>query len=125
MHEIGALHEMVVEAETIAKKNNVSRIRALEIELGELSGMLPEFFEKYYSIVIENRPLFKDSELKIKIVKGQGLCLSCSAFYNVAANKGFCPKCGSRNKKIISGTDLVLKNIDAIIDDGEDDNEEC
>lgn len=111
MHEIGALHQLVVEAEAIAKANGVRRIKEINIELGELSGMLPEFFEKYYSIVIENREILKDSELKIHMIPGEGLCRNCNTLYNVSHNQGVCPRCTSRNKKILSGMDLVLKNI--------------
>lgn len=118
MHEIGALHQMVVKAEKIANEHHVRRIKALNIELGELSGMLPEFFEQYYDIVTEKRDIFKGSTLNITMIPGECLCCDCHAMFNVVKNKGICPRCGSREKKILSGTDLVLKNI--ITDDEPD-----
>lgn len=111
MHEIGALYKMVLQAEKTAKANHVMRIKAMTVEVGELSGILPVFLEKYYSIVIENHPILQGSELNIKMIPGEGLCDECHALYNVAANEGACPKCGSRNKTILGGRDFVLKSI--------------
>lgn len=31
--------------------------------------------------------------------------------YNVMQNEGMCPKCGSRNKKILGGQQFLLKEI--------------
>lgn len=111
MHEIGALHKLAEMAEAAARVGNARRVTAINIELGELSGMLPEFFENYYSIVAEKHELLKGSKLLIRMIPGEGLCCECHSLYNVAGNRGACPKCGSRSKKILSGTDLVVKNI--------------
>ena len=111
MHEIGVLYKMIEQVEDVAKKNNVKHIKSIEIELGELSGMLPVFFEQYYPIIAQNREMFKDSNLIIREVPGEGLCLYCSTMFNVMRCEGICPKCKSRNKKILSGRDFVLKNI--------------
>ncbi len=111
MHEISVLQKAVDLAEEVANENNVGQIAYITLDVGELSGYLPVFFEKYYPIVIENRPIFKDSQLIIHTVPGEALCKDCSAMYNVLSNKGVCPKCGSRHKKILGGTQFALKEI--------------
>lgn len=111
MHEISVLYKMLEQVEAVAEQNHVTKIKSIEIELGELSGMLPVFFEQYYSVATENRMLFKDSRLIIKNVPGEGLCLECNTLYNVMRCEGMCPKCKSRNKKILGGRDFVVKNI--------------
>ncbi len=111
MHEIGVLYKMIEQVENVAKQNNVEHIKSIEIELGELSGMLPVFFEQYYPVIAQNREMFKDSNLIIREVPGEGLCLDCKTMYNVMKWEGACPKCKSRNKKILSGRDFVVKNI--------------
>lgn len=111
MHEISVLYKMLDQVEAVARDNNVRKIRAIEIEIGELSGMLPYFFEQYYGPATENKDLFSGSELKIKSIPGEGLCHDCGALYNVMRFEGKCPKCGSRDKKIISGRDFMIRNI--------------
>ncbi len=111
MHEISVLTKAVDMVEEVAQENQVDHIRYITLEVGELTGYLPVFFEKYFPIVTENRPLFQDTELRIETVKGQALCNECHAFYNVMRNEGRCPKCGSMDKEILGGTDFMVKDI--------------
>ncbi|MDD6807711.1 MAG: hydrogenase maturation nickel metallochaperone HypA [Oscillospiraceae bacterium] len=111
MHEIGVLNEAVKTIEKVASDNNISNIKQVTLEVGELSGYLPVFFEKYFDVLTENKPLFKDCELKIIVETGEGLCSDCHALYNVLKHEGICPKCKSRNKTILSGQQFLVKNI--------------
>lgn len=111
MHEISVLYKAVELAEQTAKDNDIRKISYITLEVGELSGYLPIFFEKYFPVVIENRPVFEGCELKMITARGEGLCLDCSAIYNVMRCEGRCPKCGSRYKKILGGQQFLLKEI--------------
>ena len=96
----------------IALDNKIESIKTITLEVGELTGYLPIFFEKYYPVVKEDYPILKESTLKCIVVKGQATCNDCDAFYNVMKCQGICPKCGSRNKTIISGQQFLVKNIE-------------
>ncbi len=111
MHEIGVLTKAVDLVETAAKDNGLDHISYITLEVGELTGYIPEFFEKYFSVVTEDRPVFADTELRIRTVRGQALCQDCQSLYNVMRNKGRCPKCGSREKKILGGQQFLVKEI--------------
>ena len=111
MHEISVLHKAVDLAEQTARDNHISRLSYITLEVGELSGYLPVFFEKYFPIVIEGREVFDGCELKMITARGEALCLDCSAIYNVIMSEGKCPKCGSRYKKILGGRQFLLKEI--------------
>ena len=111
MHEIGILYKMMDHAEAVARENNVSKIERIAVEVGDLSGVLPAFLEKYYPIVIEGREILKDSGLLIQMVPGQALCDECQTLYNVMKNEGKCPRCSSRSKSILGGRDFVVKSI--------------
>lgn len=111
MHEIAVLSKACDLAEQTARSHNISHISYVRLEVGELTGYLPVFFRKYYPIVTEDRPLLKDSELFIDEERGEGMCNECHTLYNVMKQKGVCPKCGSRSKTILSGTEFKLKDI--------------
>ena len=111
MHEISVLQKAVDLAEQTAIDNNISRISYLTLEVGELSGYVPVFFYKYFPIATENKPVFEGSELNIISVPGEALCKECSAMYNVMRSEGKCPKCGSRNKKILGGQQFRVLEI--------------
>lgn len=113
MHEIGVLTKAIDLIEKAAMENKIERIKTITFEIGELTGFLPVFFEKYFPVVTENRPIFKDAELQLDIVKGQALCNECNAVYNVMKHEGRCPSCGSREKTVLGGQDFVVKEFSA------------
>lgn len=73
MHEIGALKKAVDLCNQIALDNKIESIKTITLEVGELTGYLPIFFEKYYPVVKEDYPILKESTLKCIVVKGQML----------------------------------------------------
>ena len=111
MHEIGVLSKAVELAEKTAMENHAERIHFVTLEIGELTGYIPVFFEKYFPIVTEDKPLFQGARLQLQIVKGEGLCEACETLYNIMKCEGKCPKCGSRSKKILGGTEFLVKEI--------------
>ncbi|MGI6307524.1 MAG: hydrogenase maturation nickel metallochaperone HypA [Dethiobacteria bacterium] len=111
MHEIGILYKMAELAETVAAENSLKKITSITVEVGELSGILPVFLEKYYPLVIENREVLKESKLLVQVIRGQGLCDECKTLYNIMKNEGKCPQCHSRSKTVLGGREFVVKNI--------------
>lgn len=111
MHEIGVLTKAIDMIEEIARNHDVEHVSFVTFEVGELSGYLPVFFEKYFPIVVEDRPIFEGAGLRIDIVKGEALCMECQSLYNVMKNEGKCPCCGSREKKVLGGEQFIVKEI--------------
>ena len=111
MHEISVLSRAVELAEETAEENGISRLSYITLEVGELSGYLPVFFEKYFPVVIEGREVFEGCQLRMTRPRGEALCTDCHAMYNVMECEGKCPRCGSRYKTILGGTQFELKEI--------------
>ena len=111
MHEIGVLTRAVDLVERVAKDHGLDRVGYITLEVGELTGYVPLFFEKYFPVVTEDRPIFEGTELRIQTVRGQALCAECQTLYNVMRQEGKCPKCGSRDKKILGGQQFLVKDI--------------
>lgn len=111
MHEIGTLYKIVETVEEIAVANDVQEIESVTVDLGKLTGMLPYFFYEYYPMVIEDHPILKDSVLHLNRIPGEGICNNCGVHYNIAQCKGECPCCHSRDKTILTGRELAIKNI--------------
>ena len=111
MHEIGVLTKAVDLVERVAKDNGLEHIGYITLEIGELTGYVPLFFEKYFTVVTEDRPVFAGTELRIRTVRRQALCAECQSLYNVMKQEGRCPKCGSRDKTILGGQQFLVKDI--------------
>lgn len=111
MHEIGVLTEVIKTVEEVASQNQIDKVKYITLEIGELTGYLPVFFEKYFPIVTEDKPLVREAELNMQIVRGEALCRECQTLYNVMRHKGCCPKCKSREKQILGGQEFLVKEI--------------
>lgn len=70
MHELGILRLAAKTACQAAEANNVKEIRFFTLEIGELSGCVPLFFEKYFPIIREEFPLLQNAELRMEQVPG-------------------------------------------------------
>lgn len=111
MHELNVMMRCLDMVQDIAEKNHASRVASITLDIGELSTILPYFIEKYYPLLIEERPMFNFCKLKIDTTEGIGECLHCGTKYNVWKSNGYCPVCGSRDKKILQGKEFIIKEV--------------
>lgn len=110
MHELGLMAEIVDKIEAVAKENNVTEIGALVLNIGEYSGVVPEYVEECYPAVIEGT-LLEKTELKINIIPGKALCGNCGKTFAIKGNEDRCPHCQSQNCKVIEGGEFIIKEI--------------
>lgn len=110
MHELGVLIEIVKQVEQIAAENEVNKIEALVLQIGELSSMVPHYMEKLYPAAVEGTVL-KDSTLKIEVIPANGLCKDCRKVFNLIIEKETCPYCGSKSFELLSGKEFMIKEI--------------
>lgn len=111
MHEVGMLYSMADTATEYAEQNNIDDVKALYVEVGELAGVLPQIFTEYFPYVREKYPRLHNTEIKLHMVAGEGLCNDCHCMYNVMKQEGHCPKCSSTSKTILGGTDVRLMQL--------------
>ena len=111
MHELNVLMAVADQVEQIAVENKLRFVDAIVLEVGELSSVIPMFLTEYYPLIVEKKPILRDSKLKIEIVPGIGRCLNCGTEFNVVKENGYCPECGSFEMEILSGRDFVIKEI--------------
>lgn len=110
MHELGIVIEIVKTVEDFAKKNGVTKIDKLVLQIGELSSIIPKYIEACYPAAVDGTPM-EDTKLEIEILPGNGLCKECNHVFNFIGNKGKCPKCGSTDVELISGKEFMIKEI--------------
>lgn len=110
MHELGIIIEIVKTVEDFARKNNLTKVDTLVLQVGELATIVPKYIEDCYPAAIDGTTL-QDTKLKIEILPGNAICKDCSKVYNLIENKSVCPKCQSKNFEIISGKEFMIKEI--------------
>ena len=111
MHELSVLIEVVRVVEELAEEQKIEKVGAIVLQIGELSSVVPLFMQEYFPMVVENKPVFKDTKLEIEMIPGMAKCQKCETVFNVVENKGYCPKCRSFDKDLLCGQEFLIKEI--------------
>lgn len=110
MHELGVLLQVVRQVESVARKNQVSHIEKVVLQVGEMSSMIPKYMYKLYPMAIEGS-LLENSTLDIEILPANAICLDCKKVFGISEHKGICPHCKSLFHEVISGREFMIKEI--------------
>ena len=110
MHEIGIVRQWVRTVSDFAAENQVSDIREVVVDCGELSLVIPEYLEELYPVVAKDS-ILAGAKLTIHMVPGLAECEECDEIFNVIEHKGYCPNCGSFDKTVLSGKDFTIREI--------------
>ncbi|QHI71539.1 hydrogenase maturation nickel metallochaperone HypA/HybF [Aminipila terrae] len=110
MHELGILIEIVKTVENFAKRNGITQIDTLILQIGELSPVVPRYIQDCYPAAIDGT-LLEYTKLRIEMIPGNGICKQCSKVFNILENHKKCPKCGSNHWEILCGREFKIKEI--------------
>ena len=110
MHELGVVIEVVKTVENFAKKNEVTQIDTLVLQIGELSSMIPRYIQACYPAAVDGT-LLQDAKLEIEILPGNAICQKCNKVFNLIENNNKCPNCGSEEWEILCGKEFMIKEI--------------
>jgi hydrogenase nickel incorporation protein HypA/HybF len=110
MHEVGVMIEVIKTVENFARKNNLTKIDTLVLQIGELSSIIPRYIEACYPAAVDGT-MMQDTKLEIEILPGNGICRKCSKVFNLIENDNICPKCGSKDWEILCGKEFMIKEI--------------
>ena len=108
MHEL-SITQSVVE---ICRQTAAGR-RVVEVvlEIGVLSGVVPEAVEFCFAACARETPL-EGATLTIERISGQGCCTGCGAAFPVCAYYEPCPACGGYAVAITAGEELRVKELE-------------
>jgi hydrogenase nickel incorporation protein HypA/HybF len=109
MHELGVVIEVIKTIEDFAQKNELTKIHTLIIQIGELSSIIPRYFEACYPVAVDGT-LLQDTNLEIEILPGNAICKNCDKVFNLIENNSKCPNCGSTGE-LLCGKELIIKEI--------------
>lgn len=110
MHELGIMINVVRSVENFAKENGIREIATLVLQVGELSPIIPRFVKACYPAAVDGSML-QDTELKIEVLPGNGICDNCKKVFNLIECEKKCPDCGSEDWELLSGREFMIKEI--------------
>lgn len=80
MHELGVLTQALGRVQRLADEKGIGRIKHVALEVGEVSGFVPEYFKKLFPAARSMFPALESSELKLQTVPGRGLVIKEIAY---------------------------------------------
>ncbi|AZO94213.1 hydrogenase maturation nickel metallochaperone HypA [Halocella sp. SP3-1] len=110
MHELGIMFNVVKNVENFAKKNGITVIDTLVLQIGELSSVIPRYAKVCYPAAVEGTML-ENTKLEIEILPGNCICNNCSRVFNYLEYKGICPGCESEDWELLGGREFNIKEI--------------
>lgn len=87
------------------------RVLALEVEIGELSSIVPEAVEFCFEACSRDT-LLEGAHLSISRIPGKGICLDCNAETPLPELFTACSFCGSSKVRIIAGEEMRVREIE-------------
>ncbi|MBU0528841.1 hydrogenase maturation nickel metallochaperone HypA [bacterium] len=96
-----------------ANDENAHKINSVELEIGELSGIMIDSLEFCFEAACKNT-IADGAELNIHKIKAEAFCKSCNNNFNMKSNFSPCPTCNNFDFEILKGKELSIKsfNID-------------
>ena len=82
MHELGIIVHVIRTVEEVGEENHLTEVRSVTCEIGEVSGVVPEYLTDCWQNARRKSELLKDSELKIEILPGVTVCEDCGKTYS-------------------------------------------
>jgi hydrogenase nickel incorporation protein HypA/HybF len=92
-------------------KNNARLLRAVSLQIGEMSAIVPEALSFSFDVIISGTDL-EGAELKMEIVPLTGYCHHCKLTFDIEDYTFVCPKCGDVDIDTLSGQDLSIVEIE-------------
>jgi hydrogenase nickel incorporation protein HypA/HybF len=111
MHELNVLMEVADQVEALAAESKIEKVKAIVLQIGELSSVVPMFMEQYYPMIAEKKNCLQESKLVIERIPGKARCVNCGEVYHVVEHDGHCPVCNTFKKVVLQGCEFIIKEI--------------
>ncbi|MCR4611123.1 MAG: hydrogenase maturation nickel metallochaperone HypA [Lachnospiraceae bacterium] len=123
MHELGVVFYIIRDVKEVAAQNNVAKVAEVTIELGEVSGVIPEYLTDCWDWACKKEPVMEGAKLNIETMEAITFCEDCRQEYPTMKYAKICPHCGSSNTYLLKGRDVNIKDITVMGDQQSGDDE--
>lgn len=110
MHELSIATGVIDTVEEYAAKEKAVSVSYIELDIGELSGVVIEALDFAMTEAVKNTICSK-AEVKINNIKAKAKCKKCDNVFNISDIYCVCEKCNNFDNEIIQGKELNLKKI--------------
>ncbi len=111
MHEFSIIENLIPQVEDFLKKGNYRKALKIFLEVGEMSGVIPDALAFAYDICAKDT-LLEGTELCIRLIPVTASCEDCFLKFEVHNYSFFCPQCNSTELKLLTGKELKVREIE-------------
>lgn len=114
MHELGIVFHMIDTLQEVGAENGLTSIARVTLDLGEVTGVLPDYLLDCWRWAADRTDLLRGAELDVQKIEAVTVCNSCGRTYPTLAHGKTCPHCGSLDTELLRGLEIEIREIAAI-----------
>ena len=111
MHELSVCQGLLTQVEEIARNEKARHVDLIRLQIGPLSGVVPELLQQAFSIARAGTAA-ADAELAIETLPIRIRCTQCGAENDAPPNRLLCASCGDYRTQLLSGDELLLASVE-------------
>ena len=112
MHEMGIILHLAKTLEETAEQEKIKKITRVALEVGEVSGIMTDYFEECWNYFRRKHPVLETAELELITLPAVTWCDSCKQTYPTVQYGRTCPHCGSGETWLLKGNECIIKEIE-------------
>ena len=113
MHEMGTVMYVIRTVNQVCEENRLSKVASVTLEIGEVSGILPEYIKNFWQWAVKKEKYLQEAELVIEPIPAVTYCEGCGKTYGTVKYGKICPYCGSEHTWLETGNEYNIKEIAA------------
>ena len=111
MHELSIALGIVKIAEEESRKAQASKVTAIELEIGSMSGIELDALEFAWPVAVKDT-ILAEANREVDWIEAKARCIECQHEFDVENSYDSCPLCNSYFKDIYKGKELRVKSLE-------------
>ena len=112
MHEMGIILHLAKTLEETAEQEQIKKITRVTLEVGEVSGIMTDYFTDCWNYFLKRHPVLSTAELALETIPAVTFCGNCEKTYPTVRYGRECPYCHSGETWLLRGNECVIKEIE-------------
>lgn len=112
MHELGIVLHFIDMVEKAAEEHGAKEVVRVTLEVGEVSTIVPSYFRDCYQWAIQKTKYMQHCLLNLVMIQAISYCQACERTFATTEHGRTCPFCGSGETYLVSGREVMVKDIE-------------
>ena len=110
MHELAITEAIIDLINRQSREKGFSKVLGISLRGGEYSGIIPECLREFFPIAAKGG-IAQEAELEIISLPAAFRCLGCGYQGEVDRKEASCPRCKSREIRMVSGREFYVESL--------------